>query len=225
MFRILLYVALTALYALLLALPVEWLWNHFVPGCLHLRPIGFVEAMGLVAVGRLFHALRLLGFLFHTAFWSVAGGWVLQWAWNRWLVPGFGLGAITWLQAGGLVALLHLVAGSGHALFRWRHPMGHALFHTFIGTLWGTHRRFHEEMRERRRQERRRCKEEWKAWKEDMKGWSQDWKREGRNWKDWADDAAPLGSHRHWRHFDRFWKECGKARFEAWLREKGITED
>lgn len=230
MFRVLLHVGLTLLYALLLAFPVQWLWNHFVPGCLPLplRPIDFWEAMGVVALGRLLHALRLLGFLLNIAVAAVLGGWLLQWAWNHWLVPGFGLGTLTWLQAGGLMALLQLVLGSGHAWFRWRHPLLHRLGHAYVKERCREHKNWHNEQRQAWREEKRRRKEEWKAWKEELKaetkGWSEEWKREGRRWKDMAEDAAPLGSHRHWKHFDRFWKERGKESFETWLREKGIGQ-
>jgi hypothetical protein len=219
MLRFLLHSALALLYGLLLAVPVQWLWNHFVPGCLPLRPVGFWEAVGITVLGRLLHALRLLGFLLHTAFAALLGGWFLQWAWNNWLVPEFHLGTLGWLQAGGLVALLHLVLGSGHLWFH-RHWAGHDWGHRDCREAGGPCREEWRERRRERREARRRRKEEWHELKDELKAWGRTMKREGRNLKDWADDAAPLGSHRHWRHFDAFWKDCGKEQFEAWLRER-----
>lgn len=45
------------------------------------------------------------------------------------------------------------------------------------------------------------------------RGWAGSWRRED----DEEDDWAPKGSRRNWRYYGEFWKDEGKAAFEAWL--------
>jgi len=64
------------------------------------------------------------------------------------------------------------------------------------------------------------------------------WKKGGRHWDRWGrgswcgedrgeDDWTPQGSHRNWHHYGRYWRDEGKAAFEAWLEKQGNakTED
>jgi hypothetical protein len=55
-----------------------------------------------------------------------------------------------------------------------------------------------------------------------------DWRREARNWEHWGraagpcdwetrDEWVPKGSYRNWRHYGQYWKDEGRAAFEAWL--------
>lgn len=65
-----------------------------------------------------------------------------------------------------------------------------------------------------------------------------DWRREARRWERWGgpcgprdwkgpwrwedkDDWAPKGSHRNWHYYGQYWREEGKAGFEAWLDKHG----
>jgi len=62
------------------------------------------------------------------------------------------------------------------------------------------------------------------------------WRREARRWDRWesrcgqhawkgpwrwgdneGDEWAPKGSHRNWRYYGQYWRDEGKAAFEAWL--------
>jgi hypothetical protein len=46
------------------------------------------------------------------------------------------------------------------------------------------------------------------------RGWKKHWGRHsGRNWDDWA----PAGDYGNWRYYDEYWKNEGKAAFEAYL--------
>jgi hypothetical protein len=66
-----------------------------------------------------------------------------------------------------------------------------------------------------------------------------DWKREARRWDCWesghgrhgwkgpwsreegeCDEWAPKGSHGNWRYYGKYWKDEGKASFEAWLNKQ-----
>ncbi len=56
-------------------------------------------------------------------------------------------------------------------------------------------------------------------------GWKGPWR-----WEEcWADEWAPKGSHRYWRHYGQYWKDEGKAAFEAWLdkqpKDQGPDKD
>lgn len=209
MLRILFFTLLTVLYAAILAFPVQWLWNRFLPGALqplvHVPFLDLWQAMGVVVAGRLLHALRLLGFLFGTIFWALIGGWLLRWAWNAWFVPGLHLSPITWTQAGGILALLHLLFGSVGWFF---HGPSHLRRH------WER-----REERERRREERRRRREEWHRWKREMKGAAGEWKTCTSEWGRWFQERPWYGM-ADGKGFDKFWQERGKAAYEAWRRER-----
>jgi hypothetical protein len=70
------------------------------------------------------------------------------------------------------------------------------------------------------------------------------WKREARRWDHWesgqgrhgwkgpwgcgdaeGDEWAPRGSHRNWRYYGQYWRDGGKAAYEAWLEKQDKTGD
>lgn len=61
-------------------------------------------------------------------------------------------------------------------------------------------------------------------WKQEARAWGrcggpgrEGWKGPWR-WNDWgSDDWAPKGSHHNWRRYGEYWRDEGKAAFEAWL--------
>jgi|WetSurMetagenome_2_1015567.scaffolds.fasta_scaffold01680_2 hypothetical protein len=135
--------------------------NHYPP--FPRRPaLGVVRIIGLVVAGVAFAVLFALLF-----------GWLVLLLWN-WLMPVlFGLKAITFWQAFGLVLLAKLLfGGTGH------HPNYH---HTWLHgrPRWWHHHDYH-----------------------------------GGDWR-------VNGSYRDWRYFDRYWREEGKAAFEAYLARLG----
>lgn len=213
MLRILFFALLTVLYAALLAFPVQWLWNHFLPGALaplaHVPLLNLWQAMGVVVIARLLHVLRLLGFLCGTLFWALLGGWLLKWAWNAWFVPGLHLPPLSWLQAGGILALLHLLFGSVGWFF---HGPRHMRWH------W-ERRQERERRREERREERLRRREEWRRWKREMKEQSGEWKTCHTEWGRWFQERPWYGMGGG-KEFDKFWQERGRDAYEAWRRER-----
>jgi len=62
------------------------------------------------------------------------------------------------------------------------------------------------------------------GWKKEARRWERwggpcgpgSWKGP-RRWEDDKDDWAPKGSHRNWRFYGRYWRDEGRAAFEAWL--------
>jgi len=55
-----------------------------------------------------------------------------------------------------------------------------------------------------------------RGWKKNARRWDR-WEKGTCGGEDWADDWAPRGSHRNWRRYDQYWRDEGKAAFEAWL--------
>jgi len=214
MFRFILFAFLTVLYAGLLAWPVRFLWNLVVPQLFHLQAIDYWQSFALVAISRVLFGMRLVGFLIWTTVVGIAGGWVAQWLWNMVGPSVFHLPSVTWLQAGALVGLFQLLVGGTHhmkRLSRRGHWQG-------CGETW--HERIHEHVNDHGRMH----KEDWRAFKRHMRGMGRQMREQGKTWKDWADEAAPHGSHRNWKHFDSFWRERGKAEFEAWLEGRSRSE-
>lgn len=208
MFRVVLFVVLTGLYAGLLAWPVKFLWNLVVPELFHLQQIGFWQGFALVAISRVLFGMRLVGFLLWSAAVGVGLGWVAQWLWNMVGPPLFHLPSVTWLQAGALVALLQILVGSMH---HWRRA-GRK-------TRWDCWESIEAHIEDHGRMH----KEEWNAFRRQMRDMGRHMHCHGRKWKEWADERAPGGSHRNWRHFDEFWRERGKADFEEWLRGRDVS--
>ena len=73
---------------------------------------------------------------------------------------------------------------------------------------------------------------------------SRDWRKKARRWDRWesgpghlgwkgpcsweddgGDEWAPKGSHRNWRHYRQYWRDEGKAAFEAWLDKRVKDRD
>jgi len=203
MFRLLLFTLLTAVYAILLGWPVHWLWNAVVPDLFHLPRIDYPQGVALVALARILFGLRLIGFLVWTAVLAVVLGWLGQWMWNQVGPPLFHLPAVTWWQAGALVGLLQFLFGAGH---HWKTGL-----HSWKSGDWEDHLEEHGRMH----------KDEWRAFRRGMHRFGHQMREEGRRWKDRAEDAAPHGSHRNWRHFESYWREKGKGDFERWLDQRG----
>jgi hypothetical protein len=63
-------------------------------------------------------------------------------------------------------------------------------------------------------------KDELRAFQRRMRRFGRSMREEGQKWKERVDEAAPQGSHRNWRHFEHYWRENGKADFEAWLERR-----
>lgn len=208
MFRVVLFVVLTGLYAGLLAWPVKFLWNLVVPELFDLQQISFWQGFALVAISRVLFGMRLVGFLLWTAVVGICMGWVAQWLWNMVGPPLFHLPSVTWLQAGALAALLQILVGGMH---HWKR-VGHR-----------THLKNWESIKEHLEDHGRMHKEEWKAFHRQMHDMGRQMHCRGQRWKEWADERAPGGSHRNWRHFDEFWREKGKADFEEWLRGRDVS--
>jgi hypothetical protein len=207
MIRFLLFCALTAVYAFLLGWPVHWLWNKVVPDLFHLTPIDFLQGVALVAIARVLFGLRLVAFLLWSFALAVGLGWVGQWLWNQVGPQIFHLPTITWFQAGALVGLFQILFGGAH---HWKRMDGLTIWRTGRwknGEAWNDHLEDHGRMH----------KEEWRAFRRGMRRWGKHMHDEGRRWKERAEEAAPGGSHRNWRHFEGYWREKGKADFEAWL--------
>lgn len=124
-------------------------------------------------------------------------GYFVMLLWN-WLIPPlFHAGTITYWQAFGLVILAKILFGG----------VGAAHHHDRSRREW---------RREARRWER------WGAWPGcgDKGDWK-DWKDQGHGEGHGPDMWAPQGSHRNWRYFGRYWREEGKAAYEAWLDRTG----
>lgn len=70
------------------------------------------------------------------------------------------------------------------------------------------------------------------------------WRREGRRWDRWEsghwplgwkgpcrgedegqDEWSPRGSRRNWRYYGQYWRDEGKAAFEAWLDKQNKDKD
>jgi len=210
MFRLVLFALLTAAYALLLGWPVHWLWNLVVPDLFHLPRIDFVQGVALVALSRILFGLRLVAFLAWTAVLALVLGWLGQWLWNQVGPQLFHLPSITWWQAGAIIALLQLLFGGTH---HWKRVGGLHIWKTGAWKreeVWDEHFDDHARMH----------KEEWRAFRRGMHRFGRHVREEGRRWKDRAEEAAPHGSHRNWRHFESYWREKGKSDFEDWLDGK-----
>ncbi len=55
------------------------------------------------------------------------------------------------------------------------------------------------------------------AWRHGRRAWKGPWR-----WEDYGADAwAPKGNYRNWRYYGRYWRDEGKAAFEAWLEKHG----
>lgn len=210
MFRFLLFFLLTAVYALLLGWPVHWLWNQVVPDLLHLPPIGFIQGVALVAISRVLFGMRLVAFAVWTAILAFTMGWVCQWLWNQVGPPLFHLPSVTWWQAGAIVALLQILFGGSH---HWKRVGG---LHIWKSGDWKKDDAWEEHFDDHARMH----KEEWRAFRRGMRRMGRQLHDEGRRWKERADEAAPHGSHRNWRHFESYWREKGKSDFEAWLEKR-----
>ncbi|HUI91997.1 MAG TPA: hypothetical protein VLX68_07110 [Chitinivibrionales bacterium] len=119
---------------------------------------GVLRIAGLVVAGVTFAVLFALLF-----------GWLVFLLWN-WLMPAlFGLKAITFWQAFGILLLAKLLfGGTGH--YSGRHSWPHGRHR------WWRHRDFNGDA---------------------------DWRING--------------SYRDWRYYDQYWKDEGKAAFEAYL--------
>ncbi len=116
-------------------------------------------------------------------------GFVVKWLWNALMPVIFGLTAITYWQAVGIVILSRLVFGSfgghhGHRKHRkhhWYH--GHHGHHGHHGL----HDHFHKK---------------WSCMCDDDD--------DDECWK-------PKGSYKNWKYYDQYWKEEGKTAFEAYI--------
>lgn len=64
------------------------------------------------------------------------------------------------------------------------------------------------------------------GWKKGARRWDR-WDKGSCGAEAWGDDWAPRGSHRNWRRYDQYWKDEGKAAFEAWLdkQDKAQAQD
>jgi len=207
MFRFLLFALLTAVYAFLLGWPVHWLWNIVVPDLFHLPRIDFWQGVALVALSRILFGMKLVGFIVWTAILSVALGWAAQWLWNQVGPSLFHLPPVTWFQAGALVGLLQILGGGAH---HWKRMDGLRVWRTGAWKreeAWDDHFDDHARMH----------KEELRAFQRKIHRFGRHMREEGRRWKERAEEAAPQGNHRNWRHFEHYWRENGKADFEAWL--------
>jgi hypothetical protein len=130
-------------------------YPHFPPH----RAWGAARIVGLIIAGVI--AAVLFALLF---------GWLVFLLWN-WLMPAlFGLKAVTYWQAFGIVLLAKLLFGG-------------------VGSNHGNRHGWHH------------GKPRW------MRG------REYAGNNDWRIH----GSYRDWRHFDEYWKDEGKAAFEAYI--------
>lgn len=207
MIRFFLFWSLTAVYALLLGWPVHWLWNQVGPQLFHLPPIGFLQGVALVAISRLLFGIRIAGFLLWTFVLSVCLGWLGQWLWNQVGPQLFHLPAVSWWQAGVLVALFQILFGAAH---HWKRSNG-------LGIWWSGRWRSPHAWEEHFEDHARMHKEEWRLFRRGMRRMGREAREEGRRWKERVDEAAPAGSHRNWKHFEAYWREKGKADFEAWL--------
>ena len=207
MIRILLFSLLTAAYAFLLGWPVMWLWNQVVPELFHLGAIGYLQGVALVAISRILFGMRLVGFLLWTFVISACLGWVGQWLWNQVGPSIFHLPPVTWRQAGILVALLQVLFGATH---HWKRLSGSV---PWKAGRWRSQDAWEEHFEDHARLQ----KEEWRFLRRGLRRMGRHVREEGQRWKERAEEAAPGGNHRNWRYFEAYWREKGKADFEAWL--------
>jgi hypothetical protein len=125
---------------------------------------------------RTFAVLRIVGLVFAGVMFAVLFallfGWLVLLLWN-WLMPAlFGLKAITFWQAFGIVLLAKLLFGGAGPHYGGRHGWRHGKRH------WHQHGPF--------------------SGKDD-------------------EDYRIRGSYRNWGYYDQFWKDEGKAAFEAYV--------
>ena len=86
-----------------------------------------------------------------------------------------------------------------------------------FGGMGGTHRTYGS----RRWREGRR----WDRWESGR--WPLGWRGPCRGEDDEGDEWTPRGSRRNWRYYGQYWRDEGKAAFEAWLdkHEKDKDQD
>jgi hypothetical protein len=204
----LVFLCLTALFAFLLAWPVELLWNWSLTRLPGIPRIDFLHAAALVALGRLLFGLHIV-FLARVAIVAALLARPAEWAWNTWVAESWHLPAIDLWKAAGGVAFLQMLLGAGHSFSRW---------HRYTTSRW--HARWHGEFHEQFERHTR----HWHRWGRDIQ---RELKRKARHLERGGRPDAPErdsrhGAERNWRHFDRYWLERGKADFESWLREREI---
>jgi hypothetical protein len=149
--------------------------------------------------------------------------------------PGFAVARIVAMTITGLIGAVIIAFLFGYfvmLLWNWLlPPLLHAgtinywqafgiviLAKILFGGMGGTHRTYGP--RGWRREARR-----WGRWESGRGplGWKGSWCGED----DEGDEWAPKGSHRNWRYYGQYWRDEGKAAFEAWLdkHEKDKDQD
>jgi len=145
--------------------------------------------------------------------------------------PGLAVARIVGLTIAGIVGAVVIAFLFGYfvmLLWNWLLP---PLFHAGTINYWqafgivilakilfgGFGASHHDHGPRRRRWEGGPCGE----WRPGPHGWKGSWHREEGDRDEWA----PKGSHRNWRHYGRYWKDEGKAAFEAWLDKQDKDQD
>jgi len=137
--------------------------------------------------------------------------------------PGWGVARVVGLTIVGIIGAVIIAFLFGYfvmLLWNWLLP---PLFHVgtisywqafglvilakiFFGGVGGSHHLGHG---------RRDCRGEARHWERWGRAHGHDWKGPWR-WEE-SDEWAPKGSFNNWRHYGRYWKDEGKAAFEAYL--------
>lgn len=140
-----------------------------------------------------------IGGLAMAVVFALVFGILVKWLWNG-LMPGiFGVGTITYWQAFGIIILAKLLFGSfgRHCHDRYNRKWHPDMRHGFHYDNHEMHDRF------KRRMHR--------------------WMMECCDDEHDDDLWKPKGSYKNWKYYDRYWKEEGKASFEAYI-DKISTE-